>query len=55
MSVPLAADRNAHRVEIPYDGRLARQLDRAALRLDELARPTRLAFKELAAAVANGW
>ena len=55
MSVPLSPDRDAHRVEIPYDGRLARQLDRAALRLDELARPTRLAFKELAAAVADGW
>jgi MinD-like ATPase involved in chromosome partitioning or flagellar assembly len=55
MSVPLAPDRDAHRVELPYDGRLARQLDRAALRLDELGRPTRLAFKELAAAVADGW
>lgn len=55
MSVPLTPDRNAHRVEIPYDGRLARQLDRAALRLDTLARPTRLVFTELAAAVAGGW
>ena len=55
MSVPLAPDRRVHRVEIPYDSRLARQLDRAALRLEELARPTRLAFKELTAAVAGGW
>jgi len=55
MSVPLAPGRQAHRVEIPYDGGLARQLDRAALRVEELARPTRLAFKELAASVAGGW
>ena len=55
MSVPLAPDRQAQRVEIPYDSRLARQLDRAALRVEELACPTRLAFKELAAAVASGW
>jgi len=55
MAVPLAPDRNARRVEIPYDSRLARQLDQAALWVDELARPTRLAFKELAAAVATGW
>jgi MinD-like ATPase involved in chromosome partitioning or flagellar assembly len=55
MSVPLAPDRKARRVEIPCDSRLARQLDRAALGVDELARPTRLAFKELAVAVAAGW
>jgi MinD-like ATPase involved in chromosome partitioning or flagellar assembly len=55
MSVPLAPDRNAHRVEIPHDPRLAGQLDRAALELYKLARPTRLGFKELAAALADGW
>ncbi|MGA2929052.1 MAG: AAA family ATPase [Solirubrobacteraceae bacterium] len=55
MSVPLTADRSAHRVEIPHDRRLARQLDRAALALDRLARPTRLGFKELAGALASGW
>jgi hypothetical protein len=55
MSVPLAQGRNVQRVEIPYDARLARQLDQAALSLDTLARPTRLAFKELAAAAADAW
>ncbi len=55
MSVPLAPDRKVHRAEIPHDGRLARQLDRAGLRVDKLARATRLGFKELAAAVADGW
>lgn len=55
MSVPLAPGHKVHRVEIPCDGGLARQLGRAALRVEDLARPTRLAFKELAAAVADGW
>ena len=55
MAVPLSPDRSAHRVEVPYDDRLRRQLDRATFALDALARPTRIAFKELAATLAGAW
>jgi MinD-like ATPase involved in chromosome partitioning or flagellar assembly len=42
------------RVAIPYDGELHAMLDRATYRLDELARPTRLPLKALAATIGEG-
>lgn len=44
----------ARRVAIPYDARLRQLLDAGAYDLDELARPTRVAVKQLALAVAEG-
>lgn len=46
--------RPAHRVTIPYDPRLRLMLDAGAYHPDGLARPTRVAVKQLGLAVAEG-
>lgn len=49
------ADRTFHRVELPYDDGLKRQLDAGVLDADRIDRRTRIALKELVATLAETW
>ena len=49
----LAAERQLH--EIPYDARLDLEFDAATLEVDRVAQPTRIALKQLAVQLADGW
>jgi MinD-like ATPase involved in chromosome partitioning or flagellar assembly len=49
------ADRTVGRVELPYDDELKRQLDAGVLDIDRAQQRTRIALKELVAALAGQW
>jgi|GEM_PF-7023803 len=49
------AHRTVHRVELPYDDTLKRQLDAGVLDIDRVEQRTRIALKELVASLAEQW